>query len=124
VETEVEGEVMDALVPNLVLQPLVENAVKHGVSRLKSGGRIRIAAWRDDGRVVLCVSDNGPGLRDGATEEGVGMRNTRARLAQLYGPEQALTLKPGDDGGVEAEVTLPYHTARDLHAVGWGADGR
>ena len=124
VETAVEGEVMDALVPNLVLQPLVENAVKHGVSRLKSGGRICIAARRDDGRVVLSVRDNGPGLAEETPREGVGVRNTRQRLEQLYGNAQALALRPADGGGVEAEVTLPYHTAADLHAAGVGGDGQ
>ena len=123
VETAVEGEVMDALVPNLILQPLVENAVKHGVGRMKHGGRIRIAAWRSDGRVVLCVTDNGPGLGDAAPREGVGVRNTRQRLEQLYGHAQALALRAADGGGVEAQVTLPYHTAGDLRAAGVGVEG-
>jgi two-component system LytT family sensor kinase len=121
VETDVDGEVMDALVPNLILQPLVENAVKHGVSRMKEGGLIRIRAFRDDGRVVLCVSDNGPGLSSAAPREGVGVRNTRQRLEQLYGGEQALTLRPAEGGGVEARVTLPFHTAGDLRATGVAA---
>jgi len=121
VETEVEAGVMDALVPNLILQPLVENAVKHGVSRMKEGGLIRIRAFRDDGRVVLCVSDNGPGLSSAAPREGVGVRNTRQRLEQLYGTEQALTLRPAGGGGVEARVTLPFHTAGDLRAAGVAA---
>ncbi|HEX8904267.1 MAG TPA: hypothetical protein VF771_05455, partial [Longimicrobiaceae bacterium] len=66
---------------------------------------------RDDGRVVLRVSDNGPGLRDGATEEGVGMRNTRARLAQLYGAEQRLAVVPREPSGTEVEVVLPLRFA-------------
>jgi LytS/YehU family sensor histidine kinase len=118
VETEVDGEVLDALVPNLILQPLVENAVKHGVSRMKEGGRIHIAAWRDDGHVRLCVRDNGPGMNGGAPREGVGVRNTRERLAQLYGGEQELALVPAEGGGVEARVSLPFHTAGDLRAAG------
>jgi signal transduction histidine kinase len=123
VETEVDGEVMDALVPNLILQPLVENAMKHGVSRLKEGGRIRIAAWREDGKVRLCVRDNGPGLNGGAPREGVGVRNTRERLEQLYGGDQELALVPAEGGGVEARVTLPYHTEGDLRAAGVRMDG-
>ena len=118
VVTDVDPEVMDALVPNLVLQPLVENAVKHGVSRLKDGGRIGIEAWREDGRLVLCVRDNGPGLGEGEVREGVGVRNTRERLEQLYGGEQAFSLRTAEAGGVEAEVTLPFHTAGDLRAAG------
>ncbi|HSU14404.1 sensor histidine kinase [Longimicrobium sp.] len=123
VETEVEAEVMDALVPNLILQPLVENAVKHGVSRMKEGGLIRIHAFRDDGRVVLSVRDNGPGLSQATPREGVGVRNTRQRLEQLYGDAQALHLRPAEGGGVEAEVTLPFHTAGDLRAAGVGVGG-
>jgi two-component system LytT family sensor kinase len=111
VESEVDPTLHDALVPSLVLQPLVENAVKHGVSRRKSGGLIRIAARREDGRVLLSVRDNGPGLAAGALREGVGLRNTRERLAQLYGPDQSLELRPLEGGGVEARVTLPWHAA-------------
>jgi sensor histidine kinase YesM len=115
VETRVADEAMDALVPNLVLQPLVENAVKHGVGKMRGGGRIEIAAWVEDGHVELCVRDNGPGMRDASPREGVGLRNTRERLAQLYGDAGSLTLRPADGGaGVEARVTLPFHTAGDL----------
>jgi signal transduction histidine kinase len=121
VETDVDAEVMDALVPNLILQPLVENAVKHGVGRMKEGGLIRIHAFRENGRVVLSVRDNGPGLGTAAPREGVGVRNTRQRLEQLYGQAQALTLGPVDGGGVEARVTLPFHTAGDLRAAGVAA---
>jgi len=118
VRTDLAEEVMDALVPNLVLQPLVENAVKHGVGHVRGGGRIEISARRDGGRVVLCVRDNGPGLADANPREGVGVSNTRERLAQLYGEAGALALRPAEGGGVMAEVTLPYHTAGDLHAAG------
>jgi two-component system LytT family sensor kinase len=122
VETRVDSNVMDALVPTLILQPLVENAVKHGVSKVAGTGTIEIRGYRDaDDRVVLSVRDNGPGL-DGGTEvlreEGVGLANTRARLEQLYGPEQSLTLRPAADGaGLVAEVTLPYHTRADLRVA-------
>lgn len=123
VDTRVDGAVMDALVPTLILQPLVENAVKHGVSKIAGGGLIEIRAFRDGSdRLVLRVRDNGPGLdaedespRDG----GVGLANTRARLEQLYGAEQTLTLRPApNDVGLVAEVTLPYHTRADLRATG------
>src|ERR671939_1020555 len=89
VDTRVDHDVADALVPNLILQPLVENAVKPGESKVDGGGRIEIRARRDGDRVVLSVRDNGPGLDGGEApppdEEGVGLRNTRERLAQLYG---------------------------------------
>jgi LytS/YehU family sensor histidine kinase len=119
VDTRVEPDVLDALVPTLVLQPLVENAVKHGVSKVEGAGRIAIHARRDGERVLLSVRDNGPGLpSDGAPdEEGVGLRNTRARLAELYGPAQSLTLRAADGGGLVAEVALPYHTRADLRTA-------
>ena len=122
VDTRVDRAVMDALVPTLILQPLVENAVKHGVSKVAGTGRIEIRAYRDaEDRVVLSVRDNGPGLdgaKDAPREDGVGLANTRARLQQLYGSDQSLTLHPVSDGvGLVAEVTLPYHTRADLRAA-------
>jgi two-component system, LytTR family, sensor kinase len=121
VDTHVDPDVADALVPTLILQPLVENAVKHGVSKVAGVGQIEVRALRDDeDRVVLTVRDNGPGIDGSAAPraEGVGLANTRARLEQLYGPDQSLTLRPAPDGvGVVAEVTLPYHTRADLRAV-------
>jgi signal transduction histidine kinase len=131
VDTRVDGAVMDALVPTMILQPLVENAVKHGVSKIAGTGVIEIRAYRDDGdHLVLRVRDNGPGLDDAAdsTETGrvgVGLANTRARLQQLYGPDQRLTLSAAPDGaGVVAEVTLPYHTRADLRASAVPSDER
>jgi hypothetical protein len=120
IQSEVEPGVLDALVPNLILQPLVENAIKHGVSKIDEEGRIEIRARRDGDRLVLCVRDNGPrvtetGLRNG---EGVGLRNTRERLLELYGTEQSLTLRGAEGGGVVAEVIIPYHKRADIRSVG------
>ena len=109
--------VAEALVPSLVLQPLVENALRHGIDRTTGTGRVQITAAEQDGRVVLRVRDHGPGLSPAATE-GVGVRNTRARLEQLYGDAQSFTLRPAEGGGTVAEVTLPYHTAADLRVSG------
>jgi signal transduction histidine kinase len=120
VHADVEQEVRSALVPNLILQPLVENALKHGVGRTEGPGRIVITARRVGDRVVMSVEDNGPGLDDGAVPraEGVGLKNSRGRLAHLYGEEQSLTLRPGASGGAFAEVSLPYHTADDFRIAG------
>jgi len=130
VDTQVDPGALDALVPNLILQPLVENAIKHGVSRLPGTavGRIQVAGRRDGDVLVLTVRDNGPAPADadGLTRAGgVGLRNTRERLAQLYGPDQTLTLATAPEGGVVAELTLPYHTRADFHATAAdrGADG-
>ena len=119
VDLQIEPGLGEALVPNLVLQPLVENAIRHGTSKNEHGGAISIAARRDGARVVLSVEDNGPTAQAAPLPpaEGIGLRNTRERLAQLYGGAQYLTLTPRAGGGMRAEVSLPFHTGADLRAV-------
>lgn len=93
----------DALVPALILQPLVENAIRHGEPSV-----VGIAASADGSRLTLIVRDNGSGLLPGwEGRHGVGLRNTRARLAGLYGPGAELRVTGAPDGGVQALVTLP-----------------
>ena len=117
---DVAPDTLAALVPSLILQPLVENAIEHGTSRIEreDSGRITVSAARSGDRLVLTVCDNGPGLgeNDSRPVSGVGLRNTRERLAGLYGDAASLTLDSADGGGLCARVTLPYHTAADLHA--------
>jgi LytS/YehU family sensor histidine kinase len=116
VETRAPGELLDALVPSMVLQPLVENAIKHGVERSTGPARIEIEAHREGSALVLRVSDDGPGIgeRDAAgSPQGVGLPNTIARLEQLYGAAQRFTLASAATGGTVAEVRLPYHVNRD-----------
>jgi sensor histidine kinase YesM len=108
VEREVDASILDALLPNLILQPIVENALEHGASRAVGEGVVRIAARRDGDRLAITVRDNGPGV--GTRREGVGLGNTRARLAQLYGDKAAVTLTTAADGGAVAEIVLPLHT--------------
>ena len=113
VNMEIEPETLDARVPNLILQPLVENAIKHGVARRIAPGRIDIAARRVGGRLVVEVKDDGPGLsRNGGARkdsaEGLGLANTRARLEQLYGEDYRLALAETPGGGVTATVEIPY----------------
>ncbi|MEP6729550.1 MAG: histidine kinase [bacterium] len=117
--TSAAPETLDALVPTLILQPLVENAIKHGIERQRGGGRILIETLLDGDMLVLRVIDDGAGLAvgdasrgdDGATNTGVGLRNTRARLTQLYGSRQQFTLAPALAGGAVAQVRLPFHVA-------------
>ena len=128
VESRIDPDALDALVPNLILQPLVENAIKHGVSKLPNAsvGRVEVSARRDGDIVIITVRDNGPTLADadGLTgPDGIGMRNTRARLAQLYGPEHTLKLDRATGGGVVATFTLPYHTRADFHTSAVDAGG-
>jgi len=109
IERRIASDTLDALVPNLVLQPIVENALEHGVSRAKGDGRIEIVAERRGDQLLLRVHDNGPGFA-GETRSGVGLSNTRARLAQLYGSGAAFKLI--NEGGTTAEITLPFRTVR------------
>jgi LytS/YehU family sensor histidine kinase len=107
VTINVEDAALDALVPNLILQPIVENALEHGASRVMGKGEIAIAGRRDGDRVVLEVRDNGPGVGT-PRESGVGLANTRARLSQLYGDAARVELSSGSEGGAVAEIVIPY----------------
>lgn len=109
-EVDVAPETLDALVPRFVLQPLVENAIKHGVEPREEGGRVTVSARRRDGSVVLDVRDNGDGLL-GEIREGTGVRNTRERLQHLYGVgRQRFSLSPAVGGGTVASLLLPFET--------------
>ena len=108
----VDDSVRTALVPTLLLQPLVENAFKHGVSMIEGTGVVSVDARRDGTDLVLTVTDNGPGpVTPNATGEGVA--NTRRRLEELYGDQQRFELRQASPDGRGAVVTvrLPYHTA-------------
>jgi len=108
-----EDALLDAYVPSLVLQPLVENAIKHGIARRASAGRLAITAERLNGTLTLSVIDDGPGPDEcaGHGASGVGLRNVRARLEHLYGAGHGLVLAGGPGGGAVATVTLPWHLA-------------
>ena len=109
---DVDPAALDALVPNLLLQPLVENAIRHGIAVRAAGGRVEISARRENGAVRLSVRDDGPGLPPGgAGPGGVGLANTRARLEQLYGDAQSLALANDPSGGLRVTVLAPYRTA-------------
>jgi len=114
VRQAVPPELGDALVPHFVLQPLVENALQHGIARRAGAGRVEVAAEREGDALVLHVSDDGPGLGAGARafpRDGIGLSNTRRRLAQLYGDEaQSLALAPAPGGGLRVTLRLPWHT--------------
>jgi two-component system LytT family sensor kinase len=111
VTIDASPEVMQGLVPALVLQPLVENAVKHGILPREAGGSLAVSIARHDGALRITVADDGPGLsNDAALRSGVGLANTAERLEELYGEKARLSLDFSPGRG-EATIELPFRTA-------------
>jgi two-component system, LytTR family, sensor kinase len=110
---DVAPDTVDAQVPNLILQPLVENAIRHGIEPRSQPGLIELQARRTNGTLALVVSDNGGGLAKNnegrGLKEGIGISNTRARLKELYGSAQRFELVQGQQGGVRVEISIPFH---------------
>jgi two-component system LytT family sensor kinase len=112
VQWSIEPAVRDALVPEFILQPLVENAVRHGVAKSSEAGIIEVAARASDGNLMLSVKDNGPGYRP-VSDSGVGLANTRARLVTLFGDAGQLQLRNCDGGGTLATLVFPLRQTLD-----------
>jgi two-component system, LytTR family, sensor kinase len=110
VSFDVESRVQEALVPRLILQPLVENAIRHGVTRRITPGQVEVRAWERAGRLHLTVRDDGVGLGT-QVREGLGLSITRARLRQLYGREQRFALAPAPAGGAVCTLSFPLRLA-------------
>jgi LytS/YehU family sensor histidine kinase len=105
-------ETLEAQVPNLILQPLVENAIRHGIEPHARPGRIDLRAQRQGDRLVLEVQDNGNGLASAAPgAEGVGLSNTRARLRTLYGEAHRFQLSNTAQGGLLVQMSFPFRVA-------------
>ena len=100
----------DVLLPPLLIQPLLENAVLHGIGPDPKGGEIEFTAQLTDGKLVLSVSDNGVGMNESGTSNGTGLRNVRDRLRLIYGPAATLELTPGSPRGVKARIAIPLAT--------------
>jgi signal transduction histidine kinase len=112
VEWRIAPETYQARVPHLLLQPLVENAIRHGITPSAAEGTVQIVAERRDGSLHLAVRDDGVGMRAPAAPEGVGLANTRTRLRQLYGARQSMEVRGGPHGGVHVEMRLPFAAER------------
>ena len=116
VKTEVTPDAREALVPHLLLQPLVENAVHHGVGARVGVGVVTIRAWRIEQTLHVAVENDGhsstePAADDSGRESrGIGLANTRARLTTIYGDQAELTLLAREGGGATAHVAVPYRT--------------
>jgi two-component system, LytTR family, sensor kinase len=121
VERNVSSSVTGAMVPAFILQPLVENALEHGIARRPGPGRISIAAARSNGSLELIVGDDGPGLEDPANPRmaGIGLANTRQRLAELYSAAAGLTIESAAGVGTKVRITIPFRAnGHGIHVGG------
>ncbi len=109
-------EALLARVPSLLLQPLVENAIRHGIARRSAPGRLDLRGSVDEAWLRLTVRNDGPPLAS-PLAEGIGLRNTRARLEELYGSEHRLAIENDPEGGVRTVLQLPLRSARALAAA-------
>ncbi|HVG18834.1 MAG TPA: histidine kinase [Blastocatellia bacterium] len=115
VRMDIGPETLDARVPNLILQPIVENAIRHGIVAQMAPGRIEVRASRVGETLQLQVKDNGPGLSPtqdsaGKLRGGLGLANTRARLEQLYGPAHHFDMSDATEGGLQVTLEIPFET--------------
>lgn len=112
IDIHVDETILDARVPNLILQPIVENAIRYGVAAIDRPATVSIRAERSGNELHLRVRDDGPGLARDA-KRGVGLSNTEARLRQLYGSDQKLELTSPQGGGVLVSINIPFRVAAD-----------
>ena len=109
---DIAPDTIDAQVPSLILQPMVENAMRHGVEPHAKMGLIELRAAREGANLVLTVADNGSGIPEGGFKrEGIGVANTRARLIELYGQGQKFELVNRPEGGMCVRITIPFTTS-------------
>jgi len=120
-EILITDRAQQALVPSMLLQPLIENSIKHGISGLEQNGLIKITADVNQDQLVLTVLDNGPGIPNSMTEDsqlkfsGVGLNNIRNRLKEMYGEGHRLTFSNEKPSGCKATVIIPLETKRYRH---------
>jgi two-component system LytT family sensor kinase len=111
VEQSVPAELRSALVPALILQPLVENAIRHGIEPRRGPGLVRIEAKREGATLHLIVSDDGRGLveKEPSERRGIGLSNTEARLRELYGADQRFSVRKAEPQGCRVDIRLPFN---------------
>ena len=109
VETHIADDTLDGLVPTMILQPIVENAIKHGVNAQRGRGHVDVSAVRNNGSLVIEVRDTGPGFRTAGVPAGIGLANTRARLEQLYGSRYLFEYGSRPEGGASVRISIPFH---------------
>lgn len=115
VQLQIDPATRDALVPAFILQPLVENALRHGIARTIESGTLTVQSTQEDAALVLRVTDTGPGFGEDV-HPGIGLTTTRERLEQLYGDRQSFVIQPAADGcGAQVEIRLPYEPSSESH---------
>ena len=120
VHFNIDPAALEAMVPNMILQPLVENAIRHGIANKVENGEISISAKKRGSDLLLKVADNGVGLSSSTVlsiKQGVGLASTKGRLERLYGVRQALQLEAPDTGGFVARIVVPFITLQTLNGV-------
>ena len=110
-----DAELLDMAFPHMGLQPIVENAIRHGIGQRSAAGNIRISASRIGNTLKVSVQDDGPGFssKDPSMSPGIGLANTRARLHQLYGEDGRLVIENAEQGGAVVAISLPFHVLPD-----------
>lgn len=129
VKIQIDPETLEAEVPSLILQPLIENAVQHGISQRSGARLIELVATREVDRLSIRIRDDGPGLAtdwDFATQKGMGLSNTRARLGQTYGSDYLFDLKNAGDGSAQGTISIlsiPFRLRPRPSAASGGRNG-
>lgn len=117
IELDIDKETLDALVPNLILQPLVENSIRHGLAPRKEGGKIKISSFRSGEKLAIQVYDNGIGFKEdheSVIEKKLGLANAKERLKQLYGAEHKFDLRNVKTGGALVSLEIPLHSCEEV----------
>ena len=116
IDKQIDPEVLDVLVPAMVLQPIVENAIKHGITSKVEGGTIRISAFKEDEQVAIEIEDDGQGISGnrlhGILDQGIGIRNVNERLKVMFGADHQLKLRSQPGKGTCARIELPYSVSK------------
>ncbi|HZQ91617.1 MAG TPA: histidine kinase [Terriglobales bacterium] len=117
VERAIADDTLHADVPSMLLQPLVENAIKHGIGQRSAGGRVSLRAWRQNSDLRIELRDDGPGFRNGnGAARGFGLNNTRQRLAQMYPDRHVFELSNPPGGGAQVNIALPFTSSAPTEA--------